>query len=593
MTWLSQSVDTEEPDLTHVQPRVDASLQLAPIRFLDDPSQQSFQAYLEAQSSSKAEGKAECTEWQLFQLGMTANQARLATNFDTFIVLDHLRGFTPLPHQLETATRVMRELRGRAILADEVGLGKTIEAGLVLKEYMLRGLVRKALILAPASLVLQWSRELHDKFGILAAAQKNEWTWEANDVIVASIDTAKRAPHHDYVINTQWDMLIVDEAHKLKNPRTKNWQMVNQIPNKFTLLLTATPIQNRLQELHTLITLLRPGQLGNSDEFAAEHMESARVPKEVGVLKDRLSRVMIRNRRRDGGTTLPDRHVEVVPLTLSDGERQVYDALQGYLRTEYQSRKARKISMLPLITLQREICSSSYAAMITLDKMLKRASDDATKTSLQTLIHLAESVTTYTKVEKVLEMLEQIDDKCVIFTEYRATQDFLLYMLRKKGVPAVPFRGGFGRGKKDWMKELFAKKMKVLVATESGGEGINLQFCHHMINFDLPWNPMRLEQRIGRIHRLGQTSEVYIYHLSTLNTIEAHMVNLLQEKIRMFEMVIGELDTVLADQKFGNPFEEQILHIAMTSDSEEDLHRKLEEYSDQWMSVVTGKEVNA
>ena len=388
-------------------------------------------------------------------------------------------------------------------------------------------------------------------------------------------------------------MVVVDEAHKLKNSRTKNWQMVNQIPNKFMLLLTATPVQNDLRELHTLITLLKPGQLGNSHEFADQFMESTRVARDPHSLKHQLSDVMIRNRRLEGGVSLPERKVHVVPLELSFEERQLYDSVQNFLRTEYQHRKAVRASMLPLITLQREICSSSYAAMITMEKMQKRSKSEEHRESIGKMLQLAERVQKYTKVETVLEMLKSIDDKCVIFTEYRATQDFLLYMLKKSGIVAVPFRGGFGRGKKDWMKDLFAKRAQVLVATESGGEGINLQFCHYMINFDLPWNPMRLEQRIGRIHRLGQESTVQVFNLSTRNTIEEHIVELLQEKIRMFESVIGGLDYIIGDTSIHSRLEKNILEWAMTSETEDEFRQRLSDFSDSFARTLQQGEVRS
>ncbi|WAH38988.1 DEAD/DEAH box helicase [Alicyclobacillus dauci] len=515
------------------------------------------------------------TQWDLFQLAVTASRARMAPTFESLLAMDHIHGFTPLPHQIETAGRVLKELRGRAILADEVGLGKTIEAGLVLKEYILRGLVRKALVLVPASLVLQWTRELNEKFRIDATPQRNVWTWEQYDIVVASLDTAKRPPHKDVVLAQPWDMVIIDEAHKLKNHRTKNWQMANQIPNKYLLLLTATPMQNQLQELHTLVTLLKPGHLGSVQEFSSNHVATRRTPRDADRLRETMGDVMIRNRRQDGSTTLPPRTVQVVKLTLSNEERIFYDSVQSLLRSEYDTRKSLRTSMLPLLTLQREICSSSYAAMISLEKMQKKAKSPERQEQLAELIAIGSRIPEYTKIQKVLELVQGMDDnKCIVFTEYRATQDFILYMLKKKGISAVPFRGGFKRGKKDWMKDLFSKNVQVLVATESGGEGINLQFCNHMINFDLPWNPMRLEQRIGRIHRLGQQQTCYIYNLATKDTIEEHIVRLLHEKIHMFETVIGELDYIVSEQKFTN-FEKSLFEAAMNSQSHDDLGTKI------------------
>lgn len=199
---------------------------------------------------------------RLSRLAVQGEESGLVTSFDELQCLKHLSGLSPLPHQLDTAHKVLFEMSGRAILADEVGLGKTIEAGLVLKEYLVRGLVSKVLILVPASLVLQWVRELNAKFGITAVAQKKSYSW-GNDIVVASMDTAKRDPHKELLLGSEYDMLIIDEAHKLKNKKSTNYQFVQQLRKKYCLLLTATPVQNDLGELFNLITLLKPGQLGN------------------------------------------------------------------------------------------------------------------------------------------------------------------------------------------------------------------------------------------------------------------------------------------------------------------------------------------
>ncbi len=186
-----------------------------------------------------------------------------------------------------------------------------------------------------------------------------------------------------------------------------------------------------------------------------------------------------------------------------------------------------------------------------------------------------EAVTKNSKAEKALELINQIDDKVIIFTEYRATQLYLQWFLKQNGITSVPFRGGFKRGKKDWMRELFQKNVQVLIATEAGGEGINLQFCSHIINFDLPWNPMRLEQRIGRIHRLGQEKDVKIFNFATKDTVEEHVMKLLYEKINLFEKVIGELDDILTKWEFGN-MEEHLVDIFGKSSSEGEIRIKME-----------------
>ncbi len=170
-------------------------------------------------------------DWTLYKLAVEAQEAEAIGSFDEMQCLRTLPELEPMPHQLSTAGKVVHEMGGRAILADEVGLGKTIEAGLVLKEYMVRGLVRKALILVPASLVLQWVRELNQKFGIAAVAQKKAHMWHY-DVVVASIDTAKRDPHRDLLLNSDFDLLIIDEAHKLKNKKNDQLSVCNAAAKK-------------------------------------------------------------------------------------------------------------------------------------------------------------------------------------------------------------------------------------------------------------------------------------------------------------------------------------------------------------------------
>lgn len=537
-----------------------------------------FQQFLERSDSDQWDN------WTLFQLIREAEETKISPSFDQLLCLQHLPSVIPYPHQIETAKKVLNELQGRAILADEVGLGKTIEAGLILKEYMMRGLVKKALVLVPASLVLQWTRELNEKFSIGAFAQRNEWSWTTYNVLVSSIDTTKREPHRSLVLEQDWDLVIVDEAHKLKNRKTKNWELINRLCKKYLLLLTATPIQNDLKELYNLINLLKPGQLGSAQHFTASFIEQKRKPKNPVELKEALSQVMIRNKRSEGGIYFTNRNVASIPLELSRQERELYDEVSSFVKEEYLKRRAEKGNVLPLITLQREICSSPYAALPTLERMYKDPkTPDSLKTRIEHLHQMAESIplNEYTKGNMVIDLVKQTNDKVIVFTEYRASQEYLMYMLEQTDIRAIPFRGGFGRGKKDWMKDLFAKRAQVMVATEAGGEGINLQFCNHVINFDLPWNPMRIEQRIGRVHRLGQTRDVFIYNMATRGTIEEHIVNLLQEKIRMFEMVIGELDLILGKIKLSKNIENDIMDWIMEAQSDTELTAQFDRLGQQ------------
>lgn len=521
----------------------------------------------------KLESDGPWSNWELYKLSFAVQQHTTIPSFTGLQAPKHLPHFTPLPHQLEVAERVVEKMNGKAILADEVGLGKTIEAGLILKEYMIRGLIKKILILVPASLVSQWARELNEKFFIPAVEQKKSYVWESCDVVVSSIDTAKRSPHREIVLDQSYDLVIIDEAHKLKNNKTKNYEFVQNLKKKYCLLLTATPVQNRVEEIFNLVSLLKPGHLGNEAYFNESFSAKDRSLEDHKHLRELVNKVMIRNRRGDTGIDWPKRHVETVPIDFSETEQHLYNTITA-LKT-YSQYAANTFSIM---TLQREACSSREAVYMTLKKMLDRPEKDAAVLSIDVIkdIMIAiDGVTQNTKALKVVELIKNIDDKVIIFTEYRATQFYLQWFLQQNGITSVPFRGGFKRGKKDWMKELFKNRAQVLIATEAGGEGINLQFCHNIINYDLPWNPMRLEQRIGRIHRLGQEHDVHIYNMATRGTVEEHILKLLYEKINLFEKVIGDLDEILTKLEIKN-FEEHIQDIMYHSKSDGEMKIKME-----------------
>jgi SNF2 family DNA or RNA helicase len=507
--------------------------------------------------------------WEMYQLALEAAMHLSVPEFDGLQAPKHLPHLTPLPHQLEVARQVVENMNGKAILADEVGLGKTIEAGLILKEYMIRGLVKKVLILVPASLVSQWVKELNEKFFIPAVQQKKSYVWEQCDVVVSSIDTAKKSPHREIIYKQQYDMVIIDEAHKLKNNKTKNYEFVQNLKKKFCLLLTATPIQNRIEEIFNLVSLLKPGHLGNAEYFAKTYGKTRSLQTNEH-LKALVNKVMIRNRRADTGIEWSKRHVEPVLIEFTKEERELYEAVQALK----QDGEVLFGSQFSLITMLREACSSREALFLTVKNMMDKYEGDV-PASFGQLMEKINAVTTNSKAEKALELIRSINDKVIIFTEYRATQLYLQWFLKQHGISSVPFRGGFKRGKKDWMKELFKNHAQVFIATEAGGEGINLQFCRHVINYDLPWNPMRLEQRIGRVHRLGQTDDVYIYNFAVKNTVEEHILTLLYEKIRLFERVIGELDDILAKMNFAN-LEHYLQDALVHSRSEGEMKIKME-----------------
>ncbi|WP_339282320.1 SNF2-related protein [Oceanobacillus sp. FSL K6-3682] len=503
------------------------------------------------------------TNWELFRMAYQAVNVTKRPSFKGLQALEYLPHLDILDHQLQTAEQVLESMHGRAILADEVGLGKTIEAGLILKEYMVRGLVKKALILVPASLVNQWEKELNDKFLIPAIAYRKNYSWEDNPIVISSIDSAKRSPHREAILNLDYDFILVDEAHKLKNEQTKNYQFVHELKKKYCLLLTATPVQNKLLELFNLVSLLKPGHLGNYKTFTEKYGKDRKKMEQDPYLKKLVQQVMVRNTRKDTTLNNSKRKIHTIWSSLPENYEKVYQQL---MELSFGMASFAKITYL------REFCSSREACFTSLMKLGAHENH----TAIQDVIENIEQLDQHPKAEKLVEQIKSLNgEKVIVFTEYRATQYYLQWYLQQHGISSVPFRGGFKRGKKDWMKQLFKDHAQVLIATEAGGEGINLQFCHHLINYDLPWNPMRLEQRIGRIHRFGQESDVHIYNIVTKQTIEEHILSMLYEKIHLFENVIGNLDAILAELKVDS-MEKEIESIYQESTSAGEVRIKLD-----------------
>jgi SNF2 family DNA or RNA helicase len=529
--------------------------------------------------------------WEAFLLRRQAEELTLHQGAEALLVTSHLQelwkkqGVALYPHQIETVQKVITQMRGRAILADEVGLGKTIEAGMILKEYLLRGLVKRFLVLTPAALCRQWEAELREKFAIPTLIASQDWEWAGYNQLIASLDTAKKEKHRRQILALYYDLVIVDEAHKLKSDHTQNWQFINSIAKKFFLLLTATPLQNDLKELFNLITLLRPGQLGNYRNFKKNFTVDKRRPKNAPELKGLLAAVMIRN-KHGANMGFTKRNVQNIPVTLSDLEQQLYRRISDFIRQCLQN-GASHLNALPLLTLQREICSSTFAAVITLYKLAQKLTIDETQQpEASALLQLAQQVKHNAKMQMVEELVRLTPEKVIIFTEFLATQSYIRTRLEQAGFLTLAFDGHLSASKKEFTKYQFKEypQYRALVCTESGGEGINLQFCNTMINYDLPWNPMRLEQRIGRIHRLGQLREVFIYNLYTQGTVEEHLLKLLDEKVHMFELVIGESERVISKFCRGKSFEARIMDLVLQAGSHEQLARSFQDL---------GAEINA
>ncbi len=503
-----------------------------------------------------------------FMLHLEGLRIARQRGFEQLLALNHARDVQRLEHQIRACLRVLREMKGRALLADEVGLGKTIEAGLIVKEYLLRALVRKVLILAPASLLTQWREELQHKFGIPVHVFARGDAWDAYPIMIASLDTAKAVANREMIIRRGFDMLVVDEAHRLRNHLTQAWKFIDSLSLKYLLLLTATPVQNDLRELYNLVTLLRPGVLGTYREFRRDFVVRGdrRLPKNTRRLSQLLADVMIRTTRSSTSIQFPRREVFTRTLKLHDHEHRFYQAASEFVRgmaASTEKQRGRIPWPLLLVVLQKEIGSSVQAALGTLD----RAAGGrlvAVRRELRELSDLGRQVDRHAKLDALTELVEQSQragEKTLVFSQFRRTVEFIGRTLRDRGLKVGLFHGSLAAPAKDAVVQAFRRDLDVMVSTEAGGEGRNLQFCRTMVNYDLPWNPMRVEQRIGRIHRIGQTRDVRIYNLAAHGTLESYVLEVLQQKINMFHLVIGEMDQILGNLDWAEPFESKVFRL--------------------------------
>lgn len=500
-----------------------------------------------------------------WRLNGEAHRLSLVDGFDRLLSWPSLRGVTRYDHQERTALRVLREMRGRAILADEVGLGKTVEAGLVLKEYAIRGLVRRALILTPSALTAQWREEMEAKFSLSFAVLRSLRDWERQPLLIASLDTAKREAHRQAAQARSWDLVIVDEAHRLKNRWTLNSRFVAGLSKKYMLLLTATPVQNDMDELFNLVSLLKPGQLHTYDRFLERYVASRdrRVPARVPELRDRLRDVMVRN-RRGIAFTLPPRRVHSLAVRLSPAERRLYDDVTEFVRDAYWSTSGRLpwTARFTLIVLQREIGSSTFAVAETLGRLSQSPLfGREERERLEALREEASAIASNVKADRLRGFLRSVDEKVLVFTQYLRTLRYLQGVLESEGYRVAVYHGGLTPAAKEAAVRAFREHHRVFLSTEAGGEGRNLQFARTVVNYDLPWNPLRIEQRIGRVHRLGQDREVHVVNVWAEDTVEAYLMELLDRKIHMFELVVGELDLILGSLDDRRSFEDLLLDI--------------------------------
>jgi SNF2 family DNA or RNA helicase len=545
---------------------------------------------------------------ELYRLRLWAEHAQLVSGFDELICLEQL-SFAPFDYQMRAAQIMLRRFRGRGMFCDEVGLGKTIEAGLVIKEYLSRNIVQRLMVVTPASLVEQWREELAVKFGLTGFVTTADAdfraagpeAWEKFPLLIASLATARRAENRARLAQIPFDLVVLDEAHHLKNRNSASWKFVNELQRKYIVLLTATPVENNLDELYNLITLLKPGQLKTPREFRKQFVVSGdpRLPKNRGQLRELLGDVMVRHTRNQVNINLPPRQANTVRLNLSNEEAEFYKAVSDCVRdllapsnqsapeenpVEKES-AIRQTDRFALLTLQREIGSSPKAAEATLRSLGARITNEESRRQLISLAERSTQIHSWAKAEALEKLLKTIlrdpTEKVIIFTHFRRTLEKLAELLRRMDVDFVQYHGEMDMPSKNQAIADFESRASILLSTEAAGEGRNLQFCRTMINFDIPWNPMRIEQRVGRIHRIGQTRDVRIYNLSARGTVEDYLLEILDQKLNMFELVIGEMDMILGQIEDERDFEDLLVDAWIGAQNAEDLREKFNQLGDK------------
>ena len=494
-----------------------------------------------------------------------------------------------LDHQIMTAKKVKNIFNGRAILADEVGLGKTIEAGILLKEYFTTGMIKNALILTPPSLRLQWQQELKSKFNLDFITNKDDNRFEdfdKHDMLIASLSSASLEKNAEMLKNIEWDLVIVDEAHRLKNSKTYAHMFVKELQKKFIFLLSATPVQNSIQELYNMVEIVRVGHLGTWKDFAMKYTTDKRArivnPENKVELEDLLQQVVIRTTRDEVRKYLKftDRIPKTHVMKPSKEESLLYETATNFVRELWQKGTGGKNSMLTLMTLQRQISSSTESTKVALEKKIIKSPENTVE--LKKIIDIANTIEKDTKM-KELEKIIKKDPKTkyLIFTEFRDTQNYIFNILQDEGLEVEKFNGAMSTKERDIAVRKFQKDTNILVSTEAGGEGQNFQFCSNVINYDLPWNPMRVEQRVGRVHRIGQKNDVHIHNLVISETIEEYILKMIFDKINLFKMTIGDLDLLFEEEGLEN-IEREAFESYMTATSSKDRKNKFSALGDKW-----------
>lgn len=449
----------------------------------------------------------------------------------------------PYDYQRKAALQVIGHMGGRAMIADDVGLGKTIEAGLVMKEYLHRGLARRTLLVAPPGLLLaQLCDELRRKFKIDVREYRSNGDslderfyvgprgLDSADHVAVSLRTLSREPTTTTFASLPWDVVVVDECHHIKSPRSKGYRAVRRLVARYTLFMSATPFSGKPEELWAVYSALRPGALGGQARFVSA-MERGGGDEH----KQTIRGMTIRRRRAEIMVRFPGREARRLTVTMTQIERQRYLAV---VEAAKDTGRGSLAWIQPVLQV-----SASYEAV--------RASEAFHRFPAALQRELADL--TDADHPKVRAFLERFVDrlprreKTLVFTHYQSSQSAIVRLLKARGRNAEGLLAASPQRRQEllgWFRE--DPDAEFLVCGKGAGEGLNLQFCGLLVNLDLPWNPMQLEQRIGRVQRLGQPRrKVAIVNAVLAGTIEDRVLEIMEKKLQMFQSTLGDTEQIL------------------------------------------------
>lgn len=471
---------------------------------------------------------------------------------------------TPLPYQLETVRIVMNRLGIRAIIAEDVGLGKTIEAGIIIREIVDES-ARNILIIAPASLLYQWKVELLEKFDLSFDILKQDT--RNKNFLIASYELAKSKNYYDVLVGREWDLVVVDEAHRLRNQQTKNYELVSSLKTRYILLLTATPIQNSLKDLYSLVSLVKPGLLGTLKSFEREFVADKKglETKNVEALREILKEVMVRHRYSEVFPEISKRIANTFLVDMRDRAHEILKKIRKLMLNMSDS-----ANKLKYIALERGMCSSRNALLKMLWNYLENTRDLEEKRVLLEIYGEAQKIYS-DKIEMLKKILEKVENYAVVYANYIETTREIEDECRREGYRVFRFDGTLSKEERKRIIDSFKNYGGILVSTDAGSEGLNLQFCNFMVNYDLCWNPMKIEQRIGRIHRFGQIKDVLIFNLAYRNTIDERVIRIIDSKIRLFKRVVGEINVILGELYGRGNIESSVIKILLNARDEKDI----------------------